>query len=295
MKTNNPTEEINEIRTSGFFVPGGIDSYWIESHKLTIAVLNDTNERAKDLLTSADAPIIPGTIFASLPSIAEYFGVEIDYIRGVLLRRGLSRNTMPSDMLLSSLSRLLRETGSFDAVEMSRDPFDNNRTRIIERKSSRFHSYEPRISVPHDSAERMLFCSARVFLALAAIMIIGRSTANTRSNINKIYAMIQKSSYSADFERRLEGEKSIMEAEKKRVEAEAQRAEETLMRAKILEMEKLIEPVPPVEMFTASLAVEFSPELLQALVKAAVEAAVISAMKQLGVNAPQEAKYEARA
>ena len=187
------------------------NSKYCESNRIAYAVLTGSDRKALDILACAGEPrFIPETYYTSIIEMARYYGVTEDYLKSVLYRCGITAKKMPEYVIYNDIYRFLTDNGIYKRVQIYRGR-DNYNT-LYDKETNRCADVI-------DTSRSQSFYSARVFLALPALMYYGRRIASDNQGA-KVLSILKKSSYARDAEKLLK-QNSSKSTENKEMSAES--------------------------------------------------------------------------
>ena len=166
-----------------------------QSHRpervLATTIFNDSIERARDLMDAfGHANFIPHTDYTTIDEIANFYGVETSYIKGLFTKYGIVYNKMEADVQRLASCKLIPVLRDFEDVCITLESPDRyHKSYMIARRS--YGSCE-KISVCAKGTP--CFYSARVFLATAALMYFG-SHIPKNSRASEVMEMLKRSGY----------------------------------------------------------------------------------------------------
>ena len=153
-----------------------------ESHRMAAAILDGERKKAEEILRISDGGgiFIPGTEFATIPFIAQFYGVTESYARGIFGSRGISSTTFPKSIQRKTASRFCAEHGI---------PFRNHVA---------FPNGGREITFPFGG--NIAFYDSRAVLAFACLAFMSRKII-PGSNAQRVLEIISKSDYCAESEK----------------------------------------------------------------------------------------------
>lgn len=176
---------------------------------IALEILQGTNEKAMDVLGACGFKgLIAGTFYAPLSEVVKFYGVSTQYIKGLFTRYGFSRVRTPEDVLNLSVSGFLKMQNVQDRYLVSRTEQD------AWRLSDRYEDCLYIFPVSHEKTE--CFCSARLILAISAIMYYGRRIPKDSVGFNTFERLRETSYNAAAVIRKRQNESEKREALKKK-------------------------------------------------------------------------------
>lgn len=146
----------------------------IESHAMARAILFGERRKAEEILRISDCNIfIPGTEYATVDNIAEFYGVSRNYVRGIFGARCISSTTLPDCVLHKTIWRFCEEQGiRADKYIATLSPEREKRCRY----------------------GGTAFYDARVILAFACLAFMNRKII-PNTNAERIVGILRKTDY----------------------------------------------------------------------------------------------------
>ena len=236
-----------------------------DSDKLAYAVLKGSNESALDILVGSGEPrFIPGTYFTTMVEVVRFYGVKEKYLLGVMHRWGIAVKKTPDDVVRAELSDFLSQRGLSSRVRASRANCSGN-WALSDMEACGRERLCDRVEALPSHYKKQLFISARVFLALAALMYYGRYVTED-GQAHKTLAVLSRSQYSREI---------LTYAKPRRLPLDQPAPAPTAVQ------NEATEEAQEVEITGVTLSV--TPEMLEIIVQKAVKAALKS-MLAVGVE-----------
>lgn len=157
----------------------------IESHAMARAILFGERRKAEEILRISDCNIfIPGTEYATVDDIAEFYGVSRNYVRGIFGSRCISSTTLPDCVQHKTIWRYCEEQGIRADKYMA--------TLSPERKR-------------WFRGGGIAFYDARVILAFACLAFMNRKII-PNTNAERILGILRRTDYRDIAEKEIRGE-----------------------------------------------------------------------------------------
>lgn len=152
-------------------------------------VLRGTNERAADILGACGFNgLIPGAFFAPVEEVIAFFGVTKEYLRSAFLRHKIGARNTPEDILNDKTYKFLSSHTNQERYMISRPA--HNKWSFLDKytKDHRMLTIEQ---------EKTTFCSARIILAMSALLYYGRRIPDN-SVVLDVFKRLKNTSYYAE-------------------------------------------------------------------------------------------------
>lgn len=175
---------------------GGILSSVKFEHAVAAEILSGTNEKAMEILRICDCKRIipvPKVYFTTVEEMAGFYRVPDTYLKGILIRLGINFTNMPDDVKRGSFIREclmgMREPVAGRHIVGRYEVFNTPKgLRFCDLAQKRDNQTDIQIT-----ANRAVY-SARVFLALDALMYYGRYI--TEGSVGgQVFSVLLKSDY----------------------------------------------------------------------------------------------------
>ena len=159
--------------------------------EMAYAVLTNSNEQAMEVLNASGKPrFIPGTYFTSLIEISRFYGVKEKYLLGVMHRWGISAQKTPEDFIRERPPWFLLMQEVDDRVTICQFNDAQGYTLLCDKENMGGEGVE----ILPEVTSRQYFISARVVLALSALMYYGRNM-TTRSQAWRTLEVLYRCQY----------------------------------------------------------------------------------------------------
>lgn len=159
----------------------------VESHAIARAILYGERKKAQEILRISDCNIfIPGTEYATVDDIAEFYGVSRNYVKGIFGNRRISATTLPDCVKCENIWRFCEEYGILARKYM--DTLDPQRKKMFR-------------------SPRVPFYDARVILAFACLAFMNRKII-PNTNAERILGILKKTDYKDIAEKEIHGEQT---------------------------------------------------------------------------------------
>lgn len=159
----------------------------VESHAIARSILCGERRKAEEILRISDCNIfIPGTEYATVDDIAEFYGVSRNYVRGIFNTRCISSTTLPDCVQHKTIWRFCEEQGILARNYI--DSLSSERKRCLRGGGIAFYD-------------------ARVILAFACLAFMNRKII-PNTNAERILGILKKTDYKDIAEKEIHGEQT---------------------------------------------------------------------------------------
>lgn len=159
------------------------------SNLIAAEILRGTNEKAADILGACGFNgLIPGAYFAPIEEVIGFFGVTKKYVRSAFLRHKIGARNTPDDILNDKTYSFLSSHTNQERYMISHPA--HNKWSFLDRYTKDHRT----ITIEQD---KTTFCSARVILAMSALLYYGRKIPDN-SVVLDVFKRLKSTSYYAE-------------------------------------------------------------------------------------------------